>query len=863
METKDTLLEAFKNAAEKEQPVAFHGMEDIWQQIEAKLDEDENKKVVPLWKKWSVAATILIVLGIGGFVWMNSKTENPPTSANIKNPTITAPTVVEAKKDSIANIIGKTIVANNKKIIVPSRKHIGQDAETRTTHILRRSKQEDHASNNKGHNNIKITSSDIEEFVPMRDSLQPTLANSSKIITELPQPNIAAAQNTLSYLQGRVAGVAITNKKAQLQNNSLDEVVVVGYGTQKKKSLTGAIAAAPSTIANQNSVVTAMGMRKEYKNNSASSCCLELRDKLNHQDDYRMNTQGYIASTDLTNALQGKVAGLSIAGNPRASQNIRIRGMSTLSNHEQPLYILNGIALKSTDISSINANDITHIQVLKGAATAIYGSRAANGVIIITTKTPIQIPVSNTDAESYETYKENDFTSPVSSPFSTFSIDVDNASYTNIRRFINNGQRVPKDAVRIEEMVNFFKYHTPQPADNTPYSIQSEYGVAPWNPQHNILKISLQGKTIPDENIPASNLVFLVDVSGSMDESNKLPLLQASLKLLVNKLRAKDKVAIVTYAGNAGLVLPATSGSEKKTIIDAIDNLSAGGSTAGGAGIELAYKIGKEQFIYNGNNRVILATDGDFNVGVSSDKDMEELISEKRKDHLFLTCLGFGMGNYKDSKMQTLAQKGNGNYAYIDNIQEANRVLVKEFGGTMFTIAKDVKLQIEFNPSQVTAYRLLGYETRLLADKDFANDSIDAGEMGSGHTVTALYEIIPHGIKSDSLFKEVTHPRYLQANKSNEGSELAFVKTRYKLPNSDKSTERTITIKTKAENSSSVSNDFRLATTVAWFGLKLRDSKLVPDKTTESILEWGKSVQYDDPDGYIAELFRLIETQQP
>jgi Ca-activated chloride channel family protein len=364
---------------------------------------------------------------------------------------------------------------------------------------------------------------------------------------------------------------------------------------------------------------------------------------------------------------------------------------------------------------------------------------------------------------------------------------VDNASYTNVRRFINNGQKVPKDAVRVEEMINFFKYNNPQPKNNDPFSINTEYSVAPWNTKHKLLRISLQGKIIPSGKLPASNLVFLIDVSGSMNDQNKLPLLKESMKILVNELRKEDKVSIIVYAGAAGMVLPPTSGNEKQTIIDAIEKLSAGGSTAGGAGIELAYKTAQENFIKNGNNRVILATDGDFNVGNSSNTDMQTLIEEKRKSGIFLTCLGYGMGNYKDSKMQILSDKGNGNYAYIDNIQEANRFLGKEFKGSMFAIAKDVKIQIEFNPKHVKSYRLIGYENRKLRDEDFVNDAIDAGELGSGHIVTALYEIIPVGVESE-FYKEEIPLKYSNVPETSTtyNDELATIKFRYKKPDGEK-----------------------------------------------------------------------------
>jgi len=466
------------------------------------------------------------------------------------------------------------------------------------------------------------------------------------------------------------------------------------------------------------------------------------------------------------------------------------------------------------------------------------------------------LPISP-NQEDYEAFVENQFETPKNAPLSTFSIDVDNASYTNVRRFINNGQAVPKDAVRIEEMMNFFKYNYPQPKDNNPFSINTEYSDCPWNSKHQLLKIGLQGKNIPTENLPASNLVFLIDVSGSMSDPNKLPLLKQSMKILVNELRKEDKVAMVVYAGAAGLVLPPTSGDQKQTIIDALDNLNAGGSTAGGAGIELAYKTAIANFIKGGNNRVILATDGDFNVGTSSNKDMETLIEEKRKSGVFLTCLGYGMGNYKDSKMEILANKGNGNYAYIDNIQEANRFLGKEFKGSMFAIAKDVKIQIEFNPKHVQAYRLIGYENRKLRPEDFKNDAIDAGELGSGHTVTALYEIIPTGIESDYSIPDLKYTK--TTNTANYSNELATIKFRYKKPDGEKSIEMIQTIEDKTKSLATASEDFKFSAAVAWFGLKLRDSKLVTDKESKSILKLSKQALSKDPEGYKAEFVRLVE----
>ncbi|MEA9415169.1 VWA domain-containing protein [Flavobacterium sp. PL02] len=482
---------------------------------------------------------------------------------------------------------------------------------------------------------------------------------------------------------------------------------------------------------------------------------------------------------------------------------------------------------------------------------------AADDVVVYDTEIPENIlPDSNT--ESYVGLEENPFESPIKSPLSTFSIDVDNASYTNIRRFINNGQKVPQDAVRVEEMMNFFKYKYPQPEGQNPFSINTELSDSPWNKNSQLLKIGLQGKDIPMTNLPASNLVFLIDVSGSMSDDNKLPLLKESMKILVKELRSEDKVSIVVYAGSAGVVLTPTSGDNKEEILDAFDNLSAGGSTAGGEGIELAYKLAQQNFIKEGNNRVIIATDGDFNVGASSDMEMEKLIEDKRKSGVFLTVLGFGMGNYKDSKMEVLADKGNGNYAYIDNIQEANRFLGKEFKGSMFAIAKDVKIQIEFNPKHVQAYRLIGYENRKLKPEDFKNDAIDAGELGSGHTVTALYEIIPTGVESDYIPSDLKYTK-VKSDNSNYNDELATIKFRYKKPDGDKSIEMVSTIDNKKVSLDSSSSDFKFTTAVAWFGLKLRDSKLIANSSSADIKKLAKSGLANDDEGYKAEFIRLVD----
>ncbi|MCK4825883.1 VWA domain-containing protein, partial [bacterium] len=351
--------------------------------------------------------------------------------------------------------------------------------------------------------------------------------------------------------------------------------------------------------------------------------------------------------------------------------------------------------------------------------------------------------------EEYDRIYENRYLDALNNPLSTFSIDVDTASYSNIRRFIKNNQFPLKDAVGIEEMINYFSYDYLLPKKKYPFSINTEISSCPWNQAHHLVHIGLQGKKLETKQLPPSNLVFLLDVSGSMQSPSKLPLLQTAFKLLVRELGENDRVSIVVYAGAAGLVLPSTSTRQKDKIIEAIDKLRAGGSTAGGAGIKLAYKVAEDNFIENGNNRIILATDGDFNIGISSTSALVRFVEEKRKKGIFLTTLGFGMGNYKDGRMEQLADKGNGNYYYIDNLLEAKKVFIDDMRGTLFTIAKDVKIQIEFNPAKVKAYRLIGYENRMLKKEDFADDTKDAGELGAGHTVTALYEIIPYGSKEE------------------------------------------------------------------------------------------------------------------
>ncbi|MBC3759056.1 von Willebrand factor type A domain-containing protein [Hyunsoonleella sp. SJ7] len=680
----------------------------------------------------------------------------------------------------------------------------------------------------------------------------------------------------------------------------LEEVVVIGYGTMKRKSLTGSVSMVSSPTPSASQI------------------------KRRKQKDYHQKLANQIQSTSIEKTLQGKIAGVAFTsanGNPGKSTQIRIGGMSSLVSQNNPLVIIDGAIVPYNTMECLNPNQIQSIDVLKDvASTAIYGTRGASGVILISTKNhseskaqaplyivdgqPIKkennyiiesIPESDIDSkveygkgdakdkfgkiakhgcvvitthqgnfriqnnESYAVIEENSFKRTTLSPLSTFSIDVDKASYSNIRRMINNGMAIQPDAVKIEEMINYFDYEYPQPTGVHPFAIHTEVAQTPWHNDTRIVKIGLQGKTYGYEELPPSNLTFLVDVSGSMSSQNKLPLLKSAFKLLVNQLRGEDKVSIVVYAGAAGVVLEPTSGKHKEKILNALNGLESGGSTAGGAGIKLAYKLAEQHFKKNGNNRVILATDGDFNVGASSDKAMEKLIETKRQSGVFLSVLGFGYGNYKDSKLETLADKGNGNHAYIDNMQEAQKVFGKEFGGTLFTIAKDVKIQVEFNPNKVQAYRLIGYENRMLEDEDFVDDTKDAGELGSGHTVTALYEVIPVGAQTTYL-RDVDDLKYTNSQiVSDYSDELFTVKFRYKKPNGAKSIE---IVHVQKDKVSEASEDMKFASAVALFGMQLRQSKYHNNSKLEDVLELSNEGRGEDENGYRAEFRRLVSSYQ-
>ena len=497
--------------------------------------------------------------------------------------------------------------------------------------------------------------------------------------------------------------------------------------------------------------------------------------------------------------------------------------------------------------------------VLEAARERVVGGVVKGAQSRVAYAPPPGYPASF-NTEEYDRIYENVFLAALSNPLSTFSIDVDTASYSNIRRFINQNQFPYKDAVRIEEMINYFSYDYPLPKGKDPFSITTEISICPWNAEHRLVHIGLQGKKLEAKFTPPSNLVFLLDVSGSMKAENKLPLLKKAFKLLVAELGEKDRVAIVVYAGAAGAVLPSTPADQKEEITAALERLQSGGSTAGGAGIQMAYTVAEENFIQEGNNRVILATDGDFNVGVSSTSELVRMIEEKRDKGIFLTVLGFGMGNYKDGRMEQLADKGNGNYFYVDNLLEAKKVFVDDMRGTLFTIAKDVKIQVEFNPAKVKAYRLIGYENRMLKKEDFADDTKDAGELGAGHTVTALYEIVPYGSKEE--IPGVDPLKYQETKISPEAfksKEMLTVKLRYKRPDGEKSRLIELAVEDKGIALNRASENFKFSAAVAEFGMLLRESEFKGNSSFETVLELARQGKGQDRFGYRAEFIRLVE----
>ena len=582
-----------------------------------------------------------------------------------------------------------------------------------------------------------------------------------------------------------------------------------------------------------------------------------------------MNAQTITVTGIVTDAADGtSITGCSVVNNRSKSGAITdVNGRYSIQAQKGDVLLFRFIGYKEekrvVKSAKLDVKMKTDDVALEECVVVGYGTmktKAMTGAYVAVCPTAMYDMDTRMNTEEYDRIQENGFKSVADTPLSTFSIDVDPASYSNMRRFINRGELPPADAIRTEELVNYFSYDYPKPTGNDPVKITVEAGTCTWNTAHRLVRIGLKAKEIPTEQLPASNLVFLIDISGSMWGANRLDLVKSSLKLLVNNLRNKDKVAIVTYAGSAGVKLEAISGGDKQKIREAIDELTAGGSTAGGAGIHLAYQIAKKNFISDGNNRIILCSDGDFNVGVSSAEGLEQLIEKERKSGVHLTVLGYGMGNYKDKKIQVLAEKGNGNHAYIDNLQEANRVLVGEFGATLHTVAKDVKLQVEFNPSQVQAYRLIGYESRLLKDEDFNNDAKDAGDMGAGHTVTAFYEVIPAGVKNEYVGK-VDDLKYQKKEKMTlkpTGSdELLTVKLRYKAP--DKDVSRKMELPFVDNKGDSVSSDFRFASAVAMFGQLLRDSDFKGTADYDKVIKLAKQGVNNDERGYRREFIRLVE----
>ena len=619
------------------------------------------------------------------------------------------------------------------------------------------------------------------------------------------------AELTFSYIGCKnmivkIRDSVVVNVSLEEDLQMLEEVVVTGYGIQKRRHVTGSVA--------------------------------------------MINMQS--PKSNISRTLQGKVSGVNIRG----LGSVEDKNVGTKIN--SPLYIVDGVPIQkqyNSIVQRFKSEDINSRKELKASeAKSLYGQNAKHGCIVIQT---VNGNYAIEEDENYARITENQFQNVAVNPLSTFSIDVDKAAYSNIRRFINNGKEVPVDAVKIEEMINYFDYDYPQPTNEHPFSVNTEVAQTPWNVDTKLVRIGLQGKEYLNEELPASNLTFLIDVSGSMSAGNKLPLLKSAFKLLVNQLREKDRVSIVVYAGAAGVVLEPTSGNNKEKIMSALNNLEAGGSTAGGAGIQLAYKLAEKHFKKTGNNRVILATDGDFNVGLSSDKDMEDLIVEKRESGVFLSVLGFGMGNYMDSKLETLADKGNGNHGYIDTMQEAQKLFGKEFGGTLFTIAKDVKLQVEFNPKKVKSYRLIGYENRLLADEDFIDDTKDAGELGSGHKVTALYEIVEVGVATDYV-KETHDLKYTEVVSGDKFSdELFTVKFRYKKPDGNKSIEL---VHVQNSNTQEMSKDFQFSAAVALFGQQLRKSAFNNKASFNDVIVLAEKGRGVDKNGYRAEFIRLVKS---
>lgn len=643
-------------------------------------------------------------------------------------------------------------------------------------------------------------------------------------VAQQPKP-AAPASTTTRTLTGRVT---------DNQGQGLPGVTVLLKGTHLGTSTTAdgryALAGVPAQGARL--VVSFVGFTTQEVAVPTGSAPLNVVLRTDHKT----------LSEVVVTGLNGRVAGVAVNRAPRkVRQDRSVATVTVKGNTDAP------------DLSSMSGESSAAGVGYFSAPTATYPARPEAGA-----------------GDTYAKIQENAFHPVSNEPLSTFSLDVDNASYTNVRRFLNEGELPPRDAVRVEEMLNYFRYELPAPAANAtaPVRISAELSDCPWAAGHQLARIGIQAKKMETASLPPANLVFLVDVSGSMMGADRLPLVRAGLKLLVRQLRPQDHVALVAYAGAAGLVLPPTAGSQQNTILEAIDRLEAGGSTAGGAGLRLAYSTAQQYFKKEGNNRVILASDGDFNVGESSDAAVEQLIINQRETGVFLTVLGVGRGNLHDSRMELLADKGNGNYAYLDNLDEARRTLVAQFGGTLFTVAKDVKLQVEFNPARVASYRLLGYENRLLANEDFNNDRKDAGELGAGHTVTALYEIVPVGSANPLVDKLKYQPAAYQPGQdvltksASLTTEVLTVKLRYKEPQGNTSQLLAQPLVGAALPIAQASADQQFAAAVAEFGLLLRQSEQRGTATYASATQLAQAGRGPDADGYRAELLRLIQLAQ-
>jgi len=886
MKTQDKLFDKIKQAAQNQEQQSFDQKEKVWSAVTDKLNR-KKRKTMTLYKSLSAAAVIAIMMGVG-FSWFNSS--NPTPEPNV----VESPIIKDVK---IEQDHKKTIVAEDSSF---------QKSNEISTEPMPRSKtkklkqprpkpavmvaETDEIQENKKDSTPVLTSKDI---IVASDEIYNAKDKSKTKSTEVSKVKNSNRETEIAYSAERISGQIFDQDSLPIPGVN---VIVKGTnrGTQTDFDGKFSIEAKPkeTLIFSYIGFITQEIKIKDQKNitvvlhsdnlqlNEVVVVDKSTRRQRRREKRRQKNTETIqqVPDASISQVMSGKEAEAKLRQANGQPTSVMLRGVTSLRSSEEPLFIVDGKPINSKEFSSINPNKIKSLKVLKDAnATSIYGNRGANGVVLLLTdeanfkekkafdsiaKT-VSIPIQP-DNEDYESFKENPFTSPLSEPLSTFSIDVDRAAYTNIRRMINNGQDVPKDAVRIEEMLNFFEYNYDKPKSKHPFAIRTVYSDAPWNDKHKLLKIALQGKDVPLKNLPASNLVFLIDVSGSMNNQNKLPLVKKSLNLLVDQMRNEDKIALVTYAGNSQVVLESTSGDQKPKIKTAINSLSSGGGTYASQGIETAYQLAEENFVEDGNNRVIIATDGDFNIGVTQNKSLEDLIAKKRKTNIFLTCLGYGMGNYKDSKMQSLSQKGNGNYAYIDTYQEAQKFLEREFKGSLYAIAKDVKIQIEFNPKHVDSYRLIGYETRMLEDRDFADDTKDAGEIGVNHQVTALYEVIPRGVESQfGEFKPNLKYQYVETPSfENHSDELATVKFRYKPPKSDKSIKMERIIKNKSIKLDNADADFKFAIAVAWFGLKLRDSQLISKADKEGIINLAKEGLENDKEGYRAEFIRLVNLNE-